>query len=448
MRSAWVVVERGGVKALDPLRTAVAGAEGPLRPTDWRFSWTSSESSQVGVRDRQRAGVHSPLTIGRGFGLDYLFQWSDGRISTGVAERLAIEDPGRFLHLAREAAYEDPDGANFLGPASMPGTELLSDPVAAEARNGGEMSFAPLLAEAGHRAEAWKFTTWSGSVSATVIERGVETSRGLQASSVSTRAGYSFWYEGRTGDGHARRVLVASEEAASRLERACALVRRLLEPETSFEPGRMPLLVHPTVVESLVSTYLLGNLHGERIFHGQSAFRIEQFGSPETVFAPDLALRLDPSVPMDIGSYRFTTEGVPARPLPYIEQGRLVNPILDLKYAKRLRRGPVPGPIAFDSLRFEGRPPVAESEALRLIPRGVLVLSLLGLHTQDTTRGDFSVAAPQSLAIRSGTLGGGLKAVLTGNFFEVLRDPRLTFVAFEGFRTPGLLFDGSVAIEG
>lgn len=435
------------MKALEPLLAALGRRE-DSRPADWRLSWTSWETSQVGVRDRQRAGVHSPLTLGRGFALDYLFQWQDGRITTGVAERLAIAHPERFLQLAREAAFDDPDGANFLGASSMPGTELFSEAVASEARSGGEASFDALLAEGAARAESWSFSTWSGSLSASATERGVETSRGLRVQAPSTRAGYSFWYEGRTGDGHASRTPIPPDEAGRRLERACALVRRLGQPEPSFEPGRMPVLVHPSVVESLVSTYVLGNLHGERIYHGQSAFRIDQFGAAETVFSPDLSLRLDPSIAMDIGSFRFTTEGVPARSLTYIEGGRLVNPILDLKYARRLSRDPVPGPIAFESLRFTGGSSMGEDEALRLIPHGVLVLSLLGLHTQDTTRGDFSVAAPQTLAIQKGALGGGLKAVLTGNFFEVLRDPRLVFVRFEGFRTPGLLFESSVAVEG
>ncbi len=76
-----------------------------------------------------------------------------------------------------------------------------------------------------------------------------------------------------------------------------------------------------------------------------------------------------------------------------------------------------------------------------------MVLSLLGLHTQDPTRGDFSLSAPLCLALRGGELGGAVKAVLTGNFFDVLRDPRLGFVAFEGFHTPGLLYTGSVGLS-
>src|SRR5207249_2101545 len=135
------------------------------------------------------------------------------------------------------------------------------------------------------------------------------------------------------------------------------------------------------------------------------------------------------------------------RAIEYVADGRLVNPILDLKYARRLGREPVPGPVSSESLRLTGPAPVGSGEAMGRIRRGALVLSLLGLHTQDATRGDFSVSAPQTIAIKDGTLGGSIKAVLTGNFFDVLRDPRLAFVAFEGFRTPGLLFEGPVGIS-
>lgn len=436
------------MRAIDPLLERLEGRSGSaVRLRDWRLFWVARDVSRVGVKDGVRAGVHAPLTIGRSFALEYLLEWDDGRISSGAAEKIGIEDPDRLLGLARQAAYEDPDGATFLGPSSYPDILLASGSAAEEARSGGERMFPPLLEEARLRATSWSFKTWSGSVAAAAGAAGVITSRGLSALSESTHASYSFWFEGRTGDGHSSRRAIGREEAAERLERACVLVDLLGETEPSFEPGTMSVLLHPDVVESLLSHFVLTNLSGERIHHGQSAFRIEQFGPGERVFAPSLSLSLEPCVPMDAGSFRFTSEGVPARPLDYIADGRLVHPILDLKYARRFGREPVPGPASFESLRLAGSPPVPLEEALGRVRRGVLVLSLLGLHTQDSTRGDFSVSSPQTLAIRDGSLGRGVKAILTGNLFQVLRDPALLLVAFEGFRTPGLLFEGSVGID-
>lgn len=428
-------------------RGATTTPDAKSLPVDWRLSWTSYESSGVGVRDGQRASVHAPLALGTGFALDYLFAWEDGRITTGAAERIALADPDRFLDLARQAAYEDPDGANFSGPARFEEIPLVSEEVASDARSGGERSFAPLLATGEAPLAARGFKTWSGSVSASATSRGVVTSRGLDIRGASTHASYSFWYEGLTGDVHGSRSPIPHGEAAQRLDRACDLVQRLGSPVGGFEGGRMAVLLHPKVAESFLSAFLLSNIHGDRIHHGQSAFRIAQFGSEERVFAPTLSLRLEPTVPMDTGSYRFTTEGVPARALSYVEDGRLVEPILDLKYARRLGRGPVPGPLSSDSMRLTGGRAMSEAEALAAAGRGVLVLSVLGLHTQDSTRGDFSISAPQTLAIRGGALGGAVKAVLTGNFFEALRDPNLGLVAFEGFRMPGLLFTGSVGVD-
>ncbi len=225
-------------EALKPLLDALqGGAPRGIRPVDWRLFWTSSERSSVGVRDRMRAGVHAPLAISRGFVLDYLFQWEDGRISAGAAEKLGIADPEPFLALARQAAYDDPDGAAFAGPAAMPEVPLHSAAAAAEARSGGAGTFAGLVEAGASRAAKWGFGTWSGTVSAGSGEMGVATSRGLSVRAATTRVSYSFWYEGRTGDGHVSREPIAAAEAETRLERACDLVRRLGSPEPGYRAG-------------------------------------------------------------------------------------------------------------------------------------------------------------------------------------------------------------------
>jgi PmbA protein len=68
-----------------------------------------------------------------------------------------------------------------------------------------------------------------------------------------------------------------------------------------------------------------------------------------------------------------------------------------------------------------------------------LVLSVLGVHTQDFTSGDFSLSAPQTLAVGPKGLAGRLRATVSGNVFELLRSSALSFVRFPGEHTPGLL---------
>ena len=115
------------------------------------------------------------------------------------------------------------------------------------------------------------------------------------------------------------------------------------------------------------------------------------------------------------------------------------TPLLDLKYARRLGLAPTAGPSAMDTLFFEGPPPISYDDALAFAVDGALVLSVLGVHTQDFTSGDFSLSAPQTLAIGPRGLAGRMRATVSGNVFELLRSPKLTFVRFPGEHTPGLL---------
>src|SRR5258705_12799711 len=102
---------------------------------------------------------------------------------------------------------------------------------------------------------------------------------------------------------------------------------------------------------------------------------------------------------MAAGAYRFSPEGLPARACTFVEQGRLKTPLLDLKHARRLGRAPTAIPAAMDTLFLEGKASIGYEDALSLTTGGALVLSVLGVHTQDFTSGDFSLSAPQTLAV-------------------------------------------------
>ena len=199
------------------------------------------------------------------------------------------------------------------------------------------------------------------------------------------------------------------------------------------------MLLHPDVVDEYVLGVLLHNLDGVSVAHGTGAFRKEQFGGTEVVLRSDLSLRHDPLVPMAAGAYRFSQEGLPAGPVTFIDQGRLVVPVLDLKYARRLGLAPTAAPAAMDTLFFEGPEPLSYGDALGRAAGGALVLNVLGVHTQDFTSGDFSLSAPQTLAIGPSGIEGRLRATISGNVFRILRSDDLALVRFAGEHTPGLL---------
>jgi PmbA protein len=66
-------------------------------------------------------------------------------------------------------------------------------------------------------------------------------------------------------------------------------------------------------------------------------------------------------------------------------------------------------------------------ELVQSTERGLLINNLMGMHTQDSTSGRYSVSAPQSLVINQGEIIGTVKTTLNGNFFENLNDEKLRF---------------------
>jgi PmbA protein len=245
---------------------------------------------------------------------------------------------------------------------------------------------------------------------------------------------------GEIGDGFSARRPESEADFGRRLDRLETIAAALREADGQLAPGVHPVILHPRVVREFVLDTLLHNLDGATVDHSEGHFAREQFGNDRPVLREDVRLRLDPLQPFRSGSYRFTSEGLPATRCSFVERGRLVQPVLDLKYARRLDLPPTPQPYSSDVLDFSAGARVGLDGAMADADGGALVLSVLGVHTQDKASGDFSLAAPQALRLRRGRFAGRLRATISGNLFSVLRDPALQFVGFEGEHTPGLLF--------
>ena len=406
---------------------------------DWSVYQSDSRRLALGTKDRQTGVVHAPLTVSESCGARYLLVWTDGRISRGSLERRQLgRDAGSALTQARAVSFEDPDSDQVLGPGNYPEVPLHDVGVAGMA--GGDVEpLAGRLEAIRHLAGRDEFRTWSGSFGASEATARLRTSRGLDLGCRGTSFGWHVTLNGEIGDGFGSRAMDSDQDFAARLERLGDLAVRLAGPGEPPSAGILPVLLHPNVVESFVLGTLLGNLEGSGVVNGESYFRKEQFGSAAPVLRPDLNLRLDPLVPMKSGSYRYTAEGVPAGRCHFIENGRLIQPVLNLKYARRFGGAPTPVPTSMDTVHLTGPPELSEQDGCMAAAGGVLVLSVLGTHTQDASSGDFSLSAPQALGISGAAPAGRLRGTISGNLFALLRSDDLRLVRFQGEHTPGLL---------
>jgi PmbA protein len=354
-------------------------------------------------------------------------------------ERRAVErEAEEALSAARAASFVDPDAIDVLGPGTFPDVPTHDGATAAAAA--GEVdAFAQRLLAIRERVLRHGIRTWSGSMHAAEGTGRVVTSAGLDVAGSGTSSGWSASLDGELAAGHGARALEPLPRLESRLDRLVTFVVALRTPASSRREGVLPVLLHPDVVEDYVLGVLLHNLDGAQVAHGTGAFQKDLFGAAAPVFREDLTLRTDPCIPMAAGAYRFSQEGLPARACVLVDRGRLKTPLLDLKYARRLGMAPTASPAAMDTLFLEGPATTPVDDALASADGGALVLSVLGVHTQDFTSGDFSLSAPQTLAVGPHGLDGRLRATISGNVFDLLRSPDLTLVRFPGEHTPGLL---------
>jgi len=421
---------------VDALRSASPGGH---RAREWSIYRSALRRIGIGTKDRETGNVHAPLSLSESVSARFLIVWDDGRVSRGVLERRQLEvDPESALAESRQAAYDDPDAAVVLGPTDYPEVDLF-DSETAEAADGNVSPIAERLEIVRRVAESGRFRTWSGSFQAASGDATLVTSAGLDVRGTGTSAHWFASLDGELGAGNGARRFEPVEVVERRMRRLEELVVHLGTPSGATAGGERSVIFHPDVVEAYVLPALLHNLDGMTVDHGDGAFSAARFGDGVPVFHERLTLRLDPLRPFRLGSYRFGVEGLPAAECTYVDRGRLVTPILDLKYARRLDRPPTPSPYALDALVLEGPPELSEEEALAEAAGGALVLHVLGVHTQDMTSGDFSLSAPQTLELVGGGIGGRMRATISGNVFEVLRQDGLRLVRFRDETAPGLL---------
>lgn len=414
--------------------------------TDYRVNLGAGQSTGVGIRDNDVGSVYSPLAFRDSIGGSFLVQWQDGRLSRGNLDGNSLLQWERVIDSARAAAYEDPDAAQFLGPQIVHDLELFSSdvpPLFAE-RASHLLEIVALLQRIATRNDA---KTLNGGVGASVGESWLRTSRGLSLHSRGTSFSYSASFDGIIGDGFGKRTLVPEPEIEAQIERVGNYLQQLRTTAKPSTQSDLTIVLHPNVAYSLFSYYIWNNMGGSSIFHGQSAWRREDFVEQRQVLRPDWTVHVEPWEPLGSGSFGWTGEGLPSAPVTYIDAGRLVSPILDLKYARRLELPIQTPPGNEHSVHFQTSTEQTADALIAEIEHGVLILAILGLHTQDASSGHYSLAAPQALLIEHGEIIGRVKLTLSGNFFAHMLDEELRLIRFPGQHSPGFAYPGAVTFE-
>jgi len=412
---------------------------------DYRIALGRSTRAELGVDSNRVGSPYRPLSVCDLSGGRFVIRWSDGMVSRGSLSRTGRDGVREVLRSAFEGRFDDPDGAVFAGPADVKEIALSADSTVSVAEGRAPEALPGLLGILEEQRGKHGARVLDASARASRVRRRVVTSAGFRAEVTSTLFGWSFALDSLIWDGHESRGVPDDADVAERAERTAADYRALSTPAEESPRGETEVVLHPRVAEMFFDTFLFPNLSGAAVANRRSRFAVTDFREGKRVFREDFSISVRPHEEMSVGAFRFTDEGVPSRAFDLVDGGRLTTPVLNLKYGKRLELPPAPLPGSVEGLRFSLQNERTPAEVLSSGPPRVLVHSVLGLHTQDAVRGEYSVLVPQGVLYRDGEAVGRVSATLNGSFFDDLTGPDLGLVRFEGFACPGLLLRASLS---
>lgn len=198
---------------------------------------------------------------------------------------------------------------------------------------------------------------------------------------------------------------------------------------------KIPSMHSPVVLENHVAAEFLELLapsfSAENLFKGKSLLK-DKVG--ETVFSAALRIRDDGTLPGGMATSPFDGEGVPHQDTVLVTEGVLAGYLFDTLYARKMgsvstgnsARGGVKGlPHLGLSNLFIENGATSAANLLAGIQTGLLITSLIGMHTANSVSGDFSVGAAGFL-IENGVVTFPVKGVaISGNVMDLFRNVEL-----------------------
>lgn len=391
-----------------------------LRLAGWRVLVHESETVSLGIKDNSAGSVYAPPSYRQVENGEVFLVWADGKCSQSVAQSY-FQDDGDYwrqeLEQWRQAAYEDPDAVHIPAPEPLPFV-AVEDPALRNIVAGEDQ----ILFEQIRHWLAAKPTQakMQGSIQAAWGRRHVRTSTGLAVTYQQTQFGERYSFDSLLGSGFAKRRLSRPAEKAELWRQTVELYEAMQVAASTVGP-QTQVIFAPSLTEDMLGHFVLPNFAGDKVLEGQGAFSQKSFLEHKQVFHPRFSLHIDPLLPLELGSYPLTSEGVPAQRTVLVQAGKLQTPFLRVKDA--VRWGAKPTGLPYGTAGFYLKYGAEETpwrEVLEGLEDGVLVLSVLGLHTQDAVSGDYSLSAPHSLRILKGRIVGKTDVKLTGNFFADL----------------------------
>lgn len=412
----------------------------------WRFSLHDTSGIEVGLKNNRIGGPYSAPSYKKSISGELFLIWGNNRYTSAKLDAQVTRGFEDYFELWRSTAFYDADGVGLFTPDKLPEVPL-ADQTAREIAAGASAAPFQLLDEGCCRLTgSYGAVKVDGKVRCYQERRVIINSAGFHLDYLQTPVEFYFEMNDRYGESYQEKRWPEDDEVRRLIDNTGRIGRKLGTQTTAKLTGPIRLLLPPPVFEMFLNYFLIENLFGSLVMNRQSKYSMEDFISGRMVLREDLSLIVNTIIPYRAFSYPCTSEAVPGGEMTLIDSGRLGTPLLNLKYAHKAGMKPTPMPSGGRGFFLKTCQPLPSwDELVAGTESGLIVYSVLGLHTQDFSTGNFSLTADQCLLVRNGEIVGKVKAVINGDFLGSLLSPQSRLGSFPGEDNPGYSFIAAAA---
>lgn len=405
---------------------------------DWRISLHRNQLITLGIKNNIGGSVYTPPAYKSNENADVFLIWSDGKCSNAkVQKQVAGQDFDWDKQLTqwRMAAFDDEYAAKLPSPMDLPDVNIKFPDIYKILNEDNSYIFdqqKKILSDRPKEAQT------GANIMALWGEGHVRTSTGIDVNYDESRYAVSWSFDSQVSEGFAKRRLITEQEWDGHWQESLSkydLIKKNGEPVNKDTV----VVLAPSVVEHMIEQYILPNFRGENIIEGQSRFNKEDFAKDNKLFSTGLSIEINPLAPYNWESYIITSEGIPAVRTALISNGSLKSPYLSVKDANRWGSSPTAIPAGASGITVKHGQQADWVNSLKGIEDGILILSVLGLHTQNPVTGSFSLSAPSGIRIKNGQLVGKTDSRISGSFWDILKSDSTSYGKSPLYKHPYML---------
>lgn len=405
---------------LDVLKKAEVNAVEGIKLNQWRITLDQTQRINLGVKNNVAGSVYTPPSYSNMERGEIFLIWEDGKCTRSKVQNVADSGGGYWskqLSLWRMTAYQDHHQLSIPIPQTSPQVLLANEDISHIISFDSKTIFdqqQQIISDRPPKAltNASLMAAWTRNL--------IYTSTGIAQDYPESRYAVSWSFDSQISARYAERRLPTSQQWQALWDDSVSRYNLLQTPSKPIEDKTVVVLA-PSVVDQMVEHFILSNFRGENVLEKQSKFAVQDFHSRKLLFDEGLSLELDPLQPERWASYIMTPEGIGAVCTLVVDKGCLVTPYLNIKDAKRWQAAPTAIPMSSSAMVIKHQKQTKWNEQIRKIQDGVLVMSVLGLHTQNPVTGGYSLSAPSCLRIENGNLTGRTDIRINGNIWEVMK---------------------------